>query len=253
MSPIDSQGANLGRYLRRLELRNALDNSVRSAILTIKPKVEDVSAGRDIVRPRQVVDHACLVESGVVGRFEQFRDGTRRTTMLYIGGDMADLHSIAFTEASWGLFALSDARIYRVPHDALASLRDKEPSIALAFWRDTTVDASVLSKWVSVLSRQQAHQRLAHLLCEYGLRMELAGLGTRDRFILPVTQDTLSEILGITTTHVNRIFSGLRKDGYIATGRRAIEVRNRKGLEQLAEYDSGYLLLDNAPTTPTSR
>lgn len=244
---------DLSRFLRRLEWRNRLSEDARAAILAIVPDVVSVPAGRDIVKPGQTVDHACLVEQGVVGRYERFRDGTRRTTMLYLPGDMADLHSIAFPTATWGLAAQSDTTIFMVAHDALAQLQLTMPQIALAFWRDTTADASMFSKWVSVLGRHQAHQRLAHLLCEFGLRMELAGVGSRDQFRLPISQASLAEVLGVTSTHVVRIFAMLRRDGLIATTRRSIQVIDRTRLEDVAEFDPGYLLLEQQPDSPISR
>ena len=228
-----------------MDLRNRLTENAREALLAIRPDFLEVPAGRDVVKPDQTVDEACLVEEGVVGRYERFRDGTRRTTTLYIAGDMADLHSIAFPRASWGLSALTASVILKIPHDILRSLADAHPEIALAFWRDTTVDASALSKWVSVLSRQQALRRFAHLLCEYGFRTELAGLGSRRSFTLPITQAAIAEILGVTPTHVIRVVTELRERRLISTSRRSVDVLNLRALEDLADFDPSYLLLDN--------
>ena len=233
----------LNQYLHRLTLRHNLAAAERDALLAINAPVMFANAKTDLVRPGQVVGHACLVKSGLLARAEQFADGKRYTTAIFVPGDMADLHSVASPEAAWAITALTDCEYYAVPHAAIRAAYKEFPGLGMALWRDTIVDASILSKWASVLSRHSAPKRLAHLLCEYGLRMSAAGMGDRQDFELPLTQAQLAELLGLTVVHVQRTFRALRQEGLIATKRKNVRVLDLSGLERLAEFDDTYLML----------
>ncbi|MEP7316692.1 MAG: Crp/Fnr family transcriptional regulator [Sphingomicrobium sp.] len=234
----------LERYLRRLEQRSNLTDEEREGVLALPFDLVSRAARYDLVRPGQRVEAACLVVDGMAGRFEQFGDGGRRTTALYIAGDMCDLHSVAIPTAGWGINALADATIALVPHRALKDVADRYPAVARAFWRDTVVDAAVLSKWVGVLSRLPARERIAHLLCELMVRFDVAGLRAGDRIDLALTQEQVGEMLGISAVHVQRIVRNLRSEGKITTGRGAIRIEDVVALRRMSEFDDQYLLLE---------
>jgi CRP-like cAMP-binding protein len=127
----------------------------------------------------------------------------------------------------------------------LRVLTDKYPNIAMAFWRDTVADASILAKWISVLGRRKAKARLAHLICGMGLRMEQAHLGRRTQFSLPLTQAQLADVLGLTLTRVHSCLTALQREGKIDKQGSEIEVRDLAYLEDCAQFDPRYLLLEH--------
>ena len=73
--------------------------------------------------------------------------------------------------------------------------------------------------------------------------MEQAGLGTRLSYSLPVTQEQLSEALGLTPVHVNRTLQTLRADGLIRTEQRMVHIDDWDRLTTVAQFDPTFLLL----------
>lgn len=236
----------LGRFLHRLELRSRLDEDERRALLDLPGTLVTHGAHRDIVRPGQLLDYATLIVTGLAARFDRLADGSRQTTAIHVPGDMADLHSVPVPQAGWGIEALIDTEVLQVPHEALRSLAVGRPRVAFALWRDSIVDASILAKWISALGRRSAPQRLAHFYCEMGIRLEQAGLATRDDFVLPMTQMQLAEVLGVTAVHLNRSLQSLRAEGLIRTEGRRVEIVDEAALCAVAEFDPRYLLLEPA-------
>ena len=153
---VELKAAGLRKFLARLLLRSELSEEERQAILALDGDVVRTVAHRDIVRPGQTIDYACLVIGGLAGRFDQLASGKRQITALHIIGDMCDLHSVAVPHTGWGIEALSDTLTLRIPHHALRNLTVSNPRIAFAFWRDTIADASILAKWISALGRRAA-------------------------------------------------------------------------------------------------
>jgi CRP-like cAMP-binding protein len=155
---------------------------------------------------------------------------------------MGDLHSVVSPKAAWGIVALTPVEVLEVPHPELMSIAMKHPTVGMAFWRDGTADASILAKWAAN-ARRSARSRLAHLMCEIGLRSEMAKLGTRTAFHFPVSQHQLADIVGLTAVHVNRTLQALRSDGLIRSHQGTVFVDDLEGLRKVADFDESYLLL----------
>lgn len=195
----------------------------------------------DIVLPGEITTHSCLVVEGMIGRFGQLVDGRRQITAFHVAGDMCDLHSLMCATVGWSIQALTTTTMLKISHLELLKVARAHPAIAEAFWRDCVVDASILSQWVVNVGRRDARMRLAHILCEMGVRLEQAGLGTRTLFELHVTQTQLADALGLTAVHVNRVMQALRREGLIATLHREVRILDWDRLARVGEFDERYL------------
>jgi hypothetical protein len=115
------------------------------------------------------------------------------------------------------------------------------PELARAFWFDSLVDAAIFREWTVNLGRRNSHERTAHLLLELAALHAAVGLLHDDTFDLPVTQSDLSDALGMTAVHLNRVLQSMRGDRLIRTHSRSITIENRPELEALAGFHPGYL------------
>lgn len=236
----------LSRYLKRLLIRSDLSSEACNALLELDPPRATKAARWDLVRSGQHTDFACLVDGGIVGRSAKFSDGSRRTAALFLAGDMCDLHSAAVPTARWFITALTDCCIYEVPHEDLHRLRNQFPDLAMAFWRDTVADANVLAKGVTVLSGLSTRGRVAHILCEYTVRAEVAGIITSGPVLFPLTQAQLAELAGTTPVHISRTVRAMAEEGFIDATKGAIIIRDREALGRIAEFDPSYLMLERS-------
>jgi CRP-like cAMP-binding protein len=234
----------LSLFLKRLLRRSDLNAQEQRAILSLTGVTHRHRPNEDIVSPGERVDSACLVAKGLVARYDQRLDGRRQITSFYIAGDMCDLHSLVAPKASWSITSVIEATVIRVPHTQLGRLCVEYPALALAFWRDCTVDASIFTTWEGNLGRKSAKERLTHLFCEMGLRMEAAGLGTRQAYEFRATQERLSEATGLTAVHVNRTLQHIRAEGLVKFDRGFVEIPDWNALAAIAEFDPGFLMLD---------
>lgn len=231
----------LAAFLARLTRRSTLSEEEQAAILGLPSHADQVPGRTDIIRPGERTSHATLMGRGIVARYDQMASGKRQIINLYYRGDMCDLQSVVCPIAGWGLVALTTSLVLKVAHSDLRDLAVRYPAIAMAFWRDTAVDGSIISKWMANMGRQPALQRLAHFYCETGIRLQDAGCGERDRFDLNITQEQLADITGLTAVHTNRVLQQLRGDGLLDTvGQTRIPDWER--LCSFAEFDPTYLL-----------
>lgn len=111
-------------------------------------------------------------------------------------------------------------------------------------WLDTLVDGSIFREWILNIGRRQARERLAHLFCEFSLRLKVAGLGLDNAYELPMTQEHLADATGMTAVHINRTLKALEKDGLIErVSPRAIRIGDWRKLAAAGDFDSAYLHL----------
>ena len=216
----------------------------QQAILDLPTSPMRLENHRDAVVPGRRVDHSLLVTNGWAARYDQLASGCREIVAVYVPGDMCDLHSVPAPLPGWGVQALGATDFLRIPHTALCKLVADSPAIAMAFWRDTTADSSILAKWVCNRGRRQAIGRLAHLLCELGIRLEQAEVGSRTHFEMPLNQSQLAEMIGVTPVHTNRVMQMLRQTGVISTLGTAVSITKWAELVRIAEFDPAYLLLE---------
>lgn len=230
-------------FLNRVLLHSDLGEAERQAILDISSRLVEVSANTTLVSPGQTVDHSIMVVDGTLARFDQMRNGARQITAFYIAGDMSDLHSVVAPVTGWGVSSLGKSTILRVPHRELRAVVEQHPAIAFAFWRDTTLDASILAKWIATVGRRSARSRLAHLICELAIRSERAGIGTRHAFTLSATQEHIGDAMGLTAVHTNRTLQFLRAEDLVIIQRHNIAIPDWNRLVTFAEFDPTFLLL----------
>lgn len=236
-----SAATALRAFVDRLGALSPLSDQDVAALTGLSAQVTRVRAGADIIAPGSQFEHAILVGSGLVGRFMQLSSGTRQITAIHVPGDLADLHRVATPMAGSALQALTNVTIVRIPGKELRVLAQASPRITQAFWVYSAVDAAILSRWAVNLARREAKVRMAHLLCEIGLRMEATGQGSRDDFLLELTQGHLGDALGLTPVHVNRTLKALREAGMVEVEGRIFRIPDWSRLAALAEFEAEYL------------
>jgi CRP-like cAMP-binding protein len=242
LSPIE-------QFTARLHGLSPLSTEDRQALEQLRGIVIQAKANTDLVPPGDAAEYCHLVVEGLVGRFAQFSDGARLIVALYVPGDMADLHSVATPQLAPPLQALTTCTLIRYPLRELRSAVSSRPALAQAFWAYSSVDASVIGTWAASLGRKSAVGRMAHLLCEIGLRMEQSGRGDRSHFTLELTQSQLGEALGLTPVHVNRTLKALRTQALVAVSARTFQIADWDKLAKVGEFDPCYLQM----TAATSR
>ena len=231
----------LDPMLRKLEYFGPLSESDRAALLALPHTLKAIEPQGFVVREGDKATHACLLLTGFVYRYKIVGDGGRQICSIHMSGDMVDLQNALLNTADHYVQALTRADVAFIPREAVTDIAFGRPAVGIAMWRDTLVDGSIFREWIANVGRRNARTRVAHLLCEFALRSEAAGLGGHTSYPLPMTQEQLADCTGLTSVHVNRTLRGLEGDGIISRTRRTVTVENWKRLAQEGDFSSAYL------------
>lgn len=237
-----SQSA-LTPMLRKLQLWEELDSEDQNAVLSLPHRLMELEPGEFIVREGDEAVNSCLLISGLAYRHKIAGDGGRSINAVHMEGDLVDLQNALLDHADHSVQALTRAKIAYISRDAITQLAFSRPSVGLAMWRDTLVDGSIFREWILNIARREGPTRIAHVLCEFGVRLEALGLGNRSSYQFPMTQDQLADVTGLTNVHVNRSLKDLEARGLITRTRRYIEVGDWAALQEAGDFDAAYLHL----------
>lgn len=224
-----------------------LTDAERARIEAMSSSTRVLEPGEDIVKEGATPENSCLLIEGWSTRSKSLSDGRRQITAFHIAGDFVDLHSFLLKPMDHTVTALTRCTLAIVPHAALMKVTEEEPRLTRVFWLNTLIDAAIQREWMVALGRLPAAGRLARLICELYLRLEMVGL-TRDLgFDFPITQTGLADALGISGVHVNRTIQELRRADLVAWAGGRVTIKDFDGLKDVAEFDPTYLNLSAHP------
>jgi CRP-like cAMP-binding protein len=238
------------RLLRKVERRATLDDAARADLLDLPYKLHRYDRSSYLVREGDQPQRSCLVVSGFTYRQKVTVMGARQILSVYIPGDFIDIEAALLNIADDSIQALTACEIAQFATADVRALMCAHPQIALAFWIDSLIFASIFREWIANIGRRDARTRIAHLLCEFARRLEVAGVAEEYRYELPMTQEQLGDAAGLTPVHVNRVLRELDGEGVINRTKRQIEITDWPGLRLIADFNDTYLHLDQIPREP---
>jgi CRP-like cAMP-binding protein len=234
------------RLIRKLESIADLTEEEKQALLEVPMTIKALSADQDIVRIADRPYECCLILDGWACRYKTLPDGGRQIMSFHIPGDVPDLQSLYLKRMDHSLATITPAKVALIQHRHMHALVRQFEGLSIAFWRDSLIDAAIFREWMVGIGRRSAHQRIAHVLCEMATKLRAVGLNEGHTYPWPVTQQEVSDALGLTTVHVNRVLGDIRREGLITMARGAYTALDWDRLQELGEFEPSYLHMDKA-------
>ncbi|MGE5564177.1 MAG: Crp/Fnr family transcriptional regulator [Bacillota bacterium] len=239
-----SGGSTLEPMVRKLEYHGAFSDSDRAAVLALPFTLKTMERHHFVVRERELANHSSVLLSGTAVRSKIVATGHRQILSIHIRGETVDLQNSLLRVADHSVEMITAGRIAAIPRCEMTRLAFERPAIGTAMWKETLVDASIFREWLTNVGRRDARTRIAHLLCEFSLRLKVAEMGEHNGYELPMSQEQLGDATGLTSMHVNRTLKALERDGLIERLHpRSIHIGDWRKLAEAGDFDSGYLHL----------
>lgn len=237
-------GGMITVHLKKLRKRTQISSEEECVIRDSVAEVRRIPADQLVIRAGEELSSSLMLLDGWMARSKDLAEGERQVTQLHVAGDFADLHGFTLKRLDDDIATLSECRVAVVPHENIRDIAERYPRLARLFWFSTNIDAAIQRELTLSLGQRSAISRMAHLFCELYVRLNVVGHASHDSYEFPLTQRELSECLGLTVVHANRTLQELRRRGLVELENRHLTIRNRSGLEGVAEFDPNYLYLD---------
>lgn len=213
------------------------------ALQQLPTRLENVPADHDLVHAGDRPNKCITIVSGFANTSKRVAGQRRQFAAFHVPGDMPDLMSLHLETMDCDIRTSTACQVEYVTHADLLNICVCFPRLGFAFWRATLLDAAIMRDWVVNLARRPALSRLAHFFCEMMVRLEAVGLADEFRCRLPLTQEDLSDVTGLSVVHVNRTLQVLRATGFMLFNDGNLVILEWEKLAALANFDDGYLHL----------
>jgi len=178
--------------------------------------------------------HIFALRSGLIKLVKLLENGKDRIVRVVFPGEMFGLESLTETTYAVAAVTLRDCEICATsPNDLFDFLR-QDPEIALGMVRFLISEVGQVRKQVTEMSFKDARMKVATFLLTVAFPNR--GPGPKSSSMtLPFSRQEISAILELSPETISRAFSALRRERLIEARGRRLTVRDRAGLERMAQ------------------
>lgn len=224
-----------------------LSDDDQQRILALPYRMRTYESSSYLVSEGERPEHCSIMVSGFSYRQKQTSGGQRQIVSLHIPGEALDFQHLFLEIADHSVQMLTRGEVALVAMQDLRALVDENPALNQAITRRILVEASIFREWILNVGRRDARSRMAHLLCEFAIRMRASGLSGDHSYELPITQEQFADAVGLTTVHVNRTLRALEGEGFVLRNKRTLFIPSWKRLAAIADFNERYLHLNTDP------
>jgi CRP-like cAMP-binding protein len=227
--------------VRGLSEHSRLAEEDVAEVSALSVTVRDFGPNEDFIRQGDCPEFSALVVSGMVARYHLMQTGRRQYLSFHLSGELPDAQGLFIQRMDHGLCAIGPASVAFIPHRELLRAFVRRPSLGLAIWRETLLDAAIFREAITNNSSRPMRARMAHLFCELFFRAQEAGLSRDNRLQLPISLAQLGETLGMAIATVNRTLQELRASGLMDFRDGELTVLKWSELQAAGDFSPDYL------------
>jgi CRP/FNR family transcriptional regulator, anaerobic regulatory protein len=162
------------------------------------------------------------------------RSGNRLIQKVHLPGDMLGTPTMVLSKAADTLTAITESVTALVPYERIGRLYETAPRLAALFMVAVQMERLALMDMLAITGNASAREQLARLLVDLHTRLTPIGMVEDDAFDLPLTQEVIGDLLGLTGVHVHRTVRAMEDEGLIARRGHRVRLLDVDRLRQLS-------------------
>lgn len=207
-------------------------------IARFKSGDRQIQAGEDVFSLGDSCDSIYNLVEGWVILYTLLEDGRRQILHFALPGALLGFHPTQGAIATYGAEALTDTIVCVIPHGELGALSKEHPEIGMRLAWLSSRDSTLAYDKMTSIGQHSAQERIAHLILELFIRFRMQWPGHQiEEMYLPLTQEHIGDATGLTGVHVNRVLSGLRKQGIADFHYKRLRILDPDKLADIAGID----------------
>lgn len=218
-----------------------LDDSDLAALARLLERKVIAKKAKDIIVEGYAYRVLHVVESGFAIRYKLLHSGKRQIVNVIMPGDIIGFPASFYEHAVFSVTAISEMSLHQVPLDDFADLCLERATIATAMVWFAAREAAIYAEHIIDAGRREPLERLAHFLLEMLTRLQAIGSAGEESFLMPLSQEGIGDVIGLSAPHVNRMLAELKRAGLIVMDGHEIRILDRAALQILGEFHPMYL------------
>ena len=227
--------------LRTLPLFLANGKEELALVQSLKKREQRLSAGETLILEGQTDAPLYTLMSGWAFRFKTLSDGRRQILNFLLSGDFIGVQQKMGDAAAHGVMTLTDSVFCVFQRDALWELHRQSPAMGFNITWLTAHEESLVDDTLLSVGRRSAEERIATMLILLFKRaVALQKDGGASGVPFPLTQQHISDGLGLSLVHTNKTLRKLERRGLHRVEEGRLYLRDVKALTRLADlYGDG--------------
>ena len=169
------------------------------------------------------------VRSGAIKTVKITEDGIEQITGFRLPGELFGVDGLAQNSYTNSAIALETSSICEIPFHRLEELSLSIPSLQRRFFQLMSKEIVEEQELITLLSKNNAEQRMAAFLLSLSLRFKHRAFSETD-FFLPMPRSDIANYLGLTIETVSRVLTRMHKSKLISLDKKHIQINDMQAL-----------------------
>ena len=196
--------------------------------------------GEHLYYEGDTAQHVYSVYKGWVILYKSLENGNRQILRFALPGDLLCFKVGRNKVLDHSAIAVSDTSLCVFPIERFKKTVKELPELAVALSSMSCVISERYHSMLTTIASHPAETKVAFLLLSLYIRQRSVS-GKKDDgdycAHFPIKQEDISDALGITSIHVNRVLQSLRKKGLIDCKNKCLKVPDQQALAEVAKVD----------------
>lgn len=223
-------------FITRMRSYVALAESEIADLQATFERQLSIKKRRDLVLEGYESHKLHIVVSGVAVRYKMLANGKRQVLSIILPGDIIGMPSVFFTPR-YSVTATSDLIVNVTTSQKLLDACYRLPQLGIGLLWYSEMELSYYADRIVDVGRRSPLERVAHFLLELHARLHSAGRAPERSFEMPLSQEIIGDLLGLSTPHINRMLHQLQSERLICMNHRRITLEDKEGLQLLAQFE----------------
>lgn len=200
---------------------------------SIVQKRRPLKRGDILFSSGQPLDSIYVAREGAFKTVVFNSDGDSQVTGFHLPGEILGLDALGTSLHTCDAIALTLADVCIIPLSELEQVALQIPGLQHQLLKIIGQTINRDQKHIELLSKKNAHERVAIFLHQLAERYKLLGR-SEQRFLIPMSREDIGSYLGLVIETVSRTLSKMQDEGLISVNGRDIQILNKDRLYGLA-------------------
>lgn len=175
-----------------------------------------------------------MLHRGWAATYMMLPEGDRQMMKVHIAGDVMGAPSLPLVRTAETIEALTEMEYSSIDLQQMARLFGDHPRLAMLFFLIAQEERTILGDRLASVGRRDATERVAGFLIHVAERCSVGLDALVISFDLPLTQQQIGDVLGLTPVHVNRVLRELRMQRLARVEKRRVHLDDIETLRRMA-------------------
>ena len=218
---------------KRLAAFADLTQEEEQAVRSLAGPSTTIPAGRTVRSHDGGEPAVYVLHAGWIASALRLENGGCQILKIHLPSDIMSAPGLSYSAPVDRLFALTTVEVSEISLPALGRLFAEHPRIGALLFLMAQQEQLFLMERLASVGRTEAPARVAALLVHLHERLSTQLGETSHHIDVPLSQQQLGDVLGLSEVHVNRVLQQMERDGLFHRNKRQFEILRLDALRAL--------------------